>query len=578
MKKIVLSWLLMISLLLGFAACGSVETGSTPASASDTEASSANETADDSAADDISENVIEESSEEEVEDSTESELESASVTLPLSDQVETVTYWIPMPPADSNGVSPADVSFNAYMLEETNVQIDFVGPPANAATENFNIMIASGDYPDMIEKFGNYYSAGYESAVEQEIIQDVTELIDAYMPNYKAAMTATEDRVLAVTTDNGYIPGFASFYQDTADDETVAAGYGLVIRSDWLEEQGLDTPNTYDDYYEVLSTFRDAYGATMWLPPSGFMSNNVFVSGFQTGGLSSGSTTPFFVDDSGTVFYGPLKDGYYEYVSLMAQWYSEGLIYPDFSTAVDEQNPDSELYSTGTVGLFGCSYRAYSSLLSQYPELGFAPARNPLCENGDDVHIGASASSNSIAVVMSTDCSNSELCAKLVDWMFTDEAVFHASYGFENEAYTLNSEGEPVFTELITNNPDHEATEALAAYSLNYLVWYTDPSIEQSLQGDAYLTSTEIWGTNNGSDWNLPATVTMSEEESSTFSDTYADIETYVAETVLKWIVGQEPLTEDAYNAFCSTIESMGIQTCIEAKQTAYDRYCQRGI
>ena len=50
-----------------------------------------------------------------------------------------------------------------------------------------------------------------------------------------------------------------------------------------------------------------------------------FVIGADAGGKYGGMYL-----DGDTIHYGPLEDGYKEYLETMAQWYSDGLIYHDF--------------------------------------------------------------------------------------------------------------------------------------------------------------------------------------------------------------------------------------------------------
>lgn len=573
MKKRMLALLLLTAMVLCLAACGGGTNSSASVSAAaETEKVEQTDAPTAAAPEETAASVQEETS------AAEPEAELESVELPLTDSETTMTYWIPMPPADSKGVRPDSVSFNAYMLEQTNVSFEFVGPAANVAADNFSIMVASGDYPDFIEKFGNYFSAGYESAIEQEIIMDVSDLIDEYMPHYSAAMHATEDRMLAVTTDSGAIPGFTSFYQDPADDSNVNTGYGAVIRLDWLEALGLELPETYDEYYEALKAMKDEYGATIWLPNVGVPMNNAFIGGYDVAGYSTGTSVPFYVED-GEVKFGPMQDGYYDYVSMMAKWYSEGLIYQDFVSGTDVMNADTDLYASGQVGLFFCSNRAYNSLLTGYADLNLGAAVNPVKNAGDTVHIGTPSTVNSISVVMSSQCSDPELGAKLIDWMYTEDASFHACYGFEGEAYTLDAQGEPEFTDLVTQNPDgREPVEALASLSINYFVWNSNPNIELELQGEAYQTLYDVWGRQDGNDWNYPSTATMTESESTEFATTYSDIETYVREQTLRWICGEITLDQAAFDEFKENIEGMGIDTCLETKQDAYDRYTQRGV
>lgn len=570
MKRKSLAILLLAAMLLGLAACGS----DSPAGSSQSAISVA-----ESAAVSLSEAespVTADSQQEPDVSVAEEEISLPEVSLPLSEEPVTLTYWVPMPPADSKGVRPDEVSFNAYMLEETNLSFEFVGPAANIAGENFSIMVASGDYPDFIEKFGNYFTAGYESAIEQEIIMDVSDLIDEYMPHYAAAMNETPERRSSVTTDSGAIPGFTSFYQDASKDNDVNTGYGAVIRKDWLEALNMEMPTTYDAYYDVLTAFKENYGATMWLPNIGIATNNAFIAGYDVAGFSSGSTVPFYVED-GHVKFGPTQEGFYQYIEMMAKWYAEGLIYPDFTTGTDVMNCDTGLYSSGEVGLFFCSNRAYNSLLTSYPELNLGAAVNPVQNEGDAVHIGTANSANTISVVMSSQCKEPELAAQLVDWMYTEDAYFHACYGFENEAYTLNNAGEPEFTDLVYNSPEgREAVEALAALSINYFVWYTDPAIELELQGEAVQTMYEVWGQQDGNDWNYPSNATMTDNEASTFSETYSDIETHLHAMTLRWICGEDEITEESFATFQREIEDMGLATCLQMKQNAYDRYTQR--
>ena len=61
----------------------------------------------------------------------------------------------------------------------------------------------------------------------------------------------------------------------------------------------------------------------------------------------------------------------------------------------------------------------------------------------------------------------------------------------------------------------------------------------------------------------------------STSLDTVAnDIATTISENVLSIIVGDKDISD--YEALRQQIKDMGIDTCIEIYQTAYDRYLQR--
>lgn len=48
----------------------------------------------------------------------------------------------------------------------------------------------------------------------------------------------------------------------------------------------------------------------------------------------------------------------------------------------------------------------------------------------------------------------------------------------------------------------------------------------------------------------------------------------YAEEMLVKYIIGEEPIEQ--LSEFRDTVRSMGIDTCLEIKQDAYDRYIAR--
>ena len=70
--------------------------------------------------------------------------------------------------------------------------------------------------------------------------------------------------------------------------------------------------------------------------------------------------------------------------------------------------------------------------------------------------------------------------------------------------------------------------------------------------------------------------LSLTQDESETYSSTFSDIETYVSEMTVKFIIGQEELSEESYAAYCRNIEAMRIDECTEILQAAYERYLAR--
>lgn len=145
-----------------------------------------------------------------------------------------------------------------------------------------------------------------------------------------------------------------------------------------------------------------------------------------------------------------------------------------------------------------------------------------------------------------------------------------ANYGAEDVAYTVDEDGGLSFTELITNNPEG------FSYSLAKGVYtFTSATINDNplnLLGytDRQIGSLEVWNITSDT-WDFPVNANMTVEETFTFNNIYADINTFVEEQVLSFITGAILVSE--YDAFINQLILMDIQTCIEIKQAALDSY-----
>lgn len=73
--------------------------------------------------------------------------------------------------------------------------------------------------------------------------------------------------------------------------------------------------------------------------------------------------------------------------------------------------------------------------------------------------------------------------------------------------------------------------------------------------------------------YDIPVTATFTSEESERYNELMGEISTHYNETVLRLITGDQNLS--TYNSFIQELQSMGIEECIELKQSMVDRYNQ---
>ena len=89
---------------------------------------------------------------------------------------------------------------------------------------------------------------------------------------------------------------------------------------------------------------------------------------------------------------------------------------------------------------------------------------------------------------------------------------------------------------------------------------------------DQQLSARELWSKNAESIYDLPSALTLTAEESELFSAKMVDIASYTSESILKMLTGSMDIDQE-FDTFVSTMESMGLQDCLDCYQAALERY-----
>ncbi len=122
----------------------------------------------------------------------------------------------------------------------TNIQFTFQTPIAGSETDNFNTMIATGEYPDIVDM--SYYNGSIQSMVEDGIAMDITEYVEKYMPDYVAYLEANPEvkARATITDDKGKVH---YYYLPLINDGPREGWEGFVYRRDWIVKYA--TPSEY---------------------------------------------------------------------------------------------------------------------------------------------------------------------------------------------------------------------------------------------------------------------------------------------------------------------------------------------
>jgi len=491
-----------------------------------------------------------------------------ALVLPLVDEPITFTIWTQVGSLMDAGLENLHDSYFYRELERrTGVSIRFIQPPVGGELEGLNLLLAAGDLPDVLELNVPMVSlpGGLSRGIEDGIIIDVTDLTHDYAPYYWQSIHVDEWTRLHSFTDDGHLPGFWQFRVQQPP------WFGLTSRQDWLDDLGLDTPITYDDWHHALSLFRDEKGATapMMLPGSGFMAMEVFHAGF---GIS-----PSFFQVDGEIRFGPLEPGFKEYVTMMHQWFNDGLIDPDFAARLFWIGPQ-DFTTTGLTGLWPDVYVLFpvNNMVSPDPNFRSIAVPPPVRYVGQTVHF---ATNNLPTQFIWTVTSNNHDPATFTRWMnyvYSPEGSMLVNWGIEGDTFIFGDDGRPQFTAKMYDNPNFPLNNVIQRYTMPFnngghnSLWYREltPGTHPDVMG-----ALDIWGTNVDFAYMLPL-ITLNPDEGMEFAQIMTDINSHRDEMVARFIIGAEPL--ENFDAFINTIRNMNIDRAIEIQQAALDRFYAR--
>ena len=182
--------------------------------------------------------------------------QSGEVTYPLVDEPIELSYYIRINDAMSATMETyGDVEFFKMLEEKTNVKIQW---DHNTSTESFAAIISSGQYPDLINWVMTDNPGGMEALLEDGVIVDISEMIPEYAPGYWAWMQANPTNDKASVLSDGRLVHFSSLQGDWSTMQLQSNKIlGPMIRKDWLDQVGMDIPETTDELFDVLIAFRD---------------------------------------------------------------------------------------------------------------------------------------------------------------------------------------------------------------------------------------------------------------------------------------------------------------------------------
>ena len=511
-----------------------------------------------------------------VEEPVEEIPELPTISYPLGEGLELV-LWTDF---DNNAFGSVGLSsyndLQALDLVEVATGVRYVYNEVSffSAAEQFNLMIASGDWPDIM-KAGRYYTGGLAQALSDDVILDLSDMLMENAPDYYAALEASNQTTKDSIRTDGKDLMMVSLLNEYVNDG------GAFTRGDWLEELGVEWPDTFDGFVDLLYQVKDTYGGSHTYPadPGAGMSGAEAYFGSALFSIRSDTTDLAIYVDDGTVCSGAISDGYREYLTLAAQLYADGIFNQDFY--VSELGRGDTMGYIGSGDIFIWTGRADTMNDPLYytddpdmwvkPVTTYFPGESGVYDFMDEI-----VYANTEGLSITTACLDPEMALNFFNWFFTEEGQKVANYGIEGVSYNMDANGEVQYTDLILNNPDGmNFNLAIAIYSVSGVVTLTDNTAKLAAYTDEVVEAINLFSSLEGTstDHTYPNGAALDAVESDSIANQLTAVCSYAAEQCLKFVVGSEPLNDETWNAYVENCIGLGIEDCVAVYQQAYDDY-----
>lgn len=449
----------------------------------------------------------------------------------------------------------------------TNVHIDWILVPQSSQAEKKNLLLASGDMPDVF--MGALSVSDLLTYGSQGALVALDEYLD-YAPSFSALIAEQPDIYEAVVTPEGKVYSFPKV--STNPNHRTSSKFYFF--RDWLDQVGMEAPSTIAEYYEVLKAFKgvDFNGngeADEW-PLANFSVNTLMGSyGLGTRGAQAHPNEDMD-PETGALRFIPGAGGYKQMLQFLNQLYTEGLIDPECFSAS----------STTVMGkIANNQVGAFMNINSSWAgndRGNWTGAKAALAgPEGYQINAAVIPKVQTVPAYMVTAaCKNVEMAVRWGDFWYADPGATLYWLGVEGESFYLDENGNGRLTEWYTNNPD--GLSLSEAKAKNFISDYANhPIIREERFGydtddgtpEAIEASQNVWPYIPETIWPI---FIYTIEENERISVLTTDLNTYVNDMRAQFIAGK--VSFDQWDAYLATLDSLGVQEYLSIIQGVIDR------
>ena len=466
-------------------------------------------------------------------------------------------------------------SFTKLVEEKFGLQIKWnITTGADMGTKQ-NLMLASGDYPEVIWN-GSFKPSDILKYSKQGLIVPLNSYIDKYAPNFKQALESAPGLKEASVAPDGNIYGIPNYnwcYHCYWMSK-------LWINTKILDELGLKMPSTTEEFQTVLQAFKD----------KGY----VALTGAIDGNYADPTTflmNAFVYDDRSTYFN--VKDGQVSFAPLTDEWkagltyinglYAKGLIdasafsqkWDDFRKQVEQKKVAS--FTTGgsffilPQGVGNPDYAAWKTL---------PPLKGPAGVQYAAFYGNGPSGATFVVTNKATEEQKITL-AKLLDYLYTPEGTQTLDFGPEGKYWTkakpgqVGLNGQPAlfdtkFGAFYTNGSKQNEGWDQMGPIFQSSIWRNGQSVVSAdiPEGQETMLHLETLKNYTGKQpaQVYPGSIWISEGENQKYSLLRTNINKFVTEWMAQFIVGSKPI-DKFWEEYKNGLNKLGLEEYIKLSQ-----------
>jgi len=529
--------------------------------------------------------------------------------FPIVDEPISLTFYREGAPTDQNIAELAENNVLRYILDTTGIQMEFIYVNASEGKQKVSLDFAAGTYPDgALLDWATLFNQTdvMQYGAKEGILYPLNDLIDEYgdeiirifdlRPNMRAVITAPDGNIYG-------LPRASECFHCMSYPK-------LWLNYQWLENLGLEEPQTTDDLYNVLKAFKEQdpngngladeialTGSTAYSCAVEYWVMNSFID--VAAASAPGNPRHFLSWINDEVTFVADKPEYKSGLEYLIMLYDEGLLDPanftqDYEGMQLQCRNDPEV---NTVGAYVCDHMQMG--VEWTPENAAAyHALNPVAGPEGvrfQSYVDQIAQLTGFQFAIFDTCSDKEAMFRLADFFYAEDFLPIAHYGIEGVTWArpedpdaLNIKGGPLKWVPILQSSDADEEELKERRVNSFWIpimgdllerrdmWSPAATPETLLENyETYLDyetqkTTKYWPAVT-----LPRSLFMEMDKADRFSELKLNIANHVLNNTSMFITGARSL--DEWDAYVDELNQFGLQEYLEIYTEEYTRF-QSGL